>query len=329
MPSLDAEPPPTVRARTRRAALPREHAQEAYRARIVRATLQVAAEEGLGRATLARVLVRAEVSRGTFSTVFDDMGECVMAILDHAMRRSVGAISQALAGEAPWFEKPAAGLAALLDFLDSDPLLARFCLVEALAAGPAALEYRARELGLLAHTVDGVLGHAEGRGATLLSAEAVVASVAGILHARVVQGEAPPFIDLLPALLDVVLAPYLDGEARAREVERATRLVGALAAERAARPPVPPAVPIPRWLANPTAHRMRSCLLDVAVHPDTSNRAVAARIGVEHLSQVSHLLGRLAAKGVLVKRGRGTGRVNAWTVTPEGQRLAQALRQAG
>ncbi len=72
-----------------------------------------------------------------------------------------------------------------------------------------------------------------------------------------------------------------------------------------------------RYLANPAVYRVRSCLLAVAGHPGTSSREVAARIGVEHLSQVSHLLTRLAARGVLVKRGHGTGRSNAWTATPK------------
>jgi AcrR family transcriptional regulator len=319
MPSLDVQPPP---ARVRGA---RERAQEVYRARIARAAVGVAAEEGFRGATMARVLARAEVSRGTFYAAFGSLDECFLAALDLAMRRLVGLISQALAGEAPWFQKPTAGLVALLDFLDSDPALARFCLVEALAAGPAALEYRARELGLISHMVDGVLGHAEGRGATLVGAEAVVAS--GILHARVVEGEAPPFIDLLPSLLDVVLAPYLEVEPRASEVARAARLARTVAAERFRQPP--PGVAVPRWLANPAAHRVRSCLLDVATHPGTGNQAAAARLGVRHLSQMSALLGRLAARGLLVKRAGGPGRANEWMVTPEGQLLAQALRRDG
>lgn len=53
--------------------------------------------------------------------------------------------------------------------------------MEALAAGPAALEYRAHELEVIKHIVDGAMGPAAARRASLLGAEA---SVMGILHAR-------------------------------------------------------------------------------------------------------------------------------------------------
>ncbi|MFI5003716.1 MAG: hypothetical protein ACHQE6_01760 [Solirubrobacterales bacterium] len=158
---------------------------------------------------------------------------------------------------------------------------ARIMRVEALAAGPAALRYRARELEVLKHMVDAAAGAAPGdRQVSMMSAEAVVASVAGMLHTRMVRGEAPPFMNLLSPMVEVALVPYLDAQTVAREVERARGLAEALAEERSAQPPTPPAgVAIPNGLANPRAHRARLCLLHLADSPGASNRAVAEAIG--------------------------------------------------
>ncbi len=109
------------------------------------------------------------------------------------MRRTSARIAQAFAQSTTWQEQAVAGLAALLSALDADPCLARVCLVEALAAGAAALEYHAREIELLKHMVDSAAGSARtDRHGSALSAEATVVAVAGILHRRLITGEAPP-----------------------------------------------------------------------------------------------------------------------------------------
>ena len=43
--------------------------------------------------------------------------------------------------------------------------------------------------------------------------------------------------------------------------------------------------------------------------------------------QMSGVLARLARKGLLVKSAGGPGHANAWSLTPEGELVAQALRQ--
>jgi AcrR family transcriptional regulator len=292
------------------------------------ATAQVAAERGVQGATITGVIERAGVSRVTFYDLFENFEACFLAVLDGAMRRSTALIAGALEGDGPWQEKAVAGLVALLGFLDSDPPLARICLVEALAAGPAALAYRARELELLKHMVDVAAGQARSdRETSLLNAEAVVTSVAGILHARVVTGEAPPFVNLLGPLVSVALTPYLDTETVAREVARAERLARAISAERSAQPPRPAAqIAIPSGLSNPSAYRARLCLLYLAERGEASNRSVAKGIGIAHDGQMSNLLARLARQGLLTKRSGGPGHANAWSLTPRGEQIAQALR---
>jgi AcrR family transcriptional regulator len=303
----------------------REQFLEMQRARLMEAAVQVVSQRGFGGATIEAVVAGAGVSRSTFYEVFDDFDACFLALLDSGMRRSIVLMSEAYDRGASWQEKMLAGLAALLAFLDSEPLLARVCLVEALAAGPSALEYRARELELLKHMIDAALVRAPGSHQTSpLTAEAVVASVVGILHARLITGEAPPFLDMLGSLAALVIEPYVDGRSMVEQTSRAEQLAQISSEQHELRQRS--SVSIPNALRVPGAYRARGCLVYVAEHPGASNRAIADGIGITHHGQMSTLLGRLERKGLLAKHAAGAGRHNAWWPTSEGKLISDALR---
>ncbi len=176
--------------------------------------------------------------------------------------------------------------------------------------------------------VDGAAGSPRaGRHSSALSAEAVVVSVAGVLHRRVVRGEAPPFVDLLVPLAGVALEPYLDAREVAQAQERAGQLARELSEERATRRQRPAEVVIPKVLVNPKAYRSRECLRYLAAHPGSSNREVGEGIGLVRIEQAGRLLARLAREGLLVKRPGRPGYPNAWSLTPEGELIAQALKE--
>ncbi len=118
--------------------LSREQVVELQRERIMRAVVRVVAERGFGGASVARLVAVAGVSRATFYELFGSFERCFLAVVDAAMRRASALIAEAFERNAGWQERAVAGLVVLLSALDSDPLLARVCLVEVLAAGPAA-----------------------------------------------------------------------------------------------------------------------------------------------------------------------------------------------
>ncbi len=310
-----------------RGRLSREQVAEVQRTRIMRAAAQVVAEHGFGGASITQVAKAAGVSRATFYDLFESFEQCFLAVLDAAMRRTSARIAQAFAQNTTWQKQAVAGLAVLLSALDADLCLARVCLVEALAAGPAALEYYAREIEMLKHMVDSAAGPARtDRHSSALSAEATVVAVAGILHRRLVTGEAPPFIDLLAPLTSLALEPYFDEQTVTQAHKRAQRLAQELSKKHAARRPRPATdTVIPKVLINPRAHRSRACLCYLATHPGASNRAVAEGIGLTRLEQAAALLARLANQGLLVKRAGRPGHPNAWSLTPHGEQVAQAL----
>ncbi len=176
-------------ARARRGPVSREQAREMQRKRILNAMVGEVGERGLRGATVAGVSARAGVSRSTFYELFDDLEACILAVLTQVTTRSTALMSEAFEREARWQDGVLAALAALLVSLDREPLLARVCLLETLAGSPAVLRHRARELAALNPLVDvgRAQAHASGEPPEL-TAEASVASVAGILHTRLVTG---------------------------------------------------------------------------------------------------------------------------------------------
>ncbi len=169
-----------VRAGTRagRSPLSREEVVQVQRARILGAAVGLIAERGFRNVTAQRVIDRAGVSRRTLYDLFGSMDGCAVAAVTMARRRVIACVSEAYAREAVWPERVLAGLVALLEFLDGEPQLARVCLVEAFAAGPAGLSVRARELQELVLLVDAGRAHIRsGDGPHPLMAEATVAAV--------------------------------------------------------------------------------------------------------------------------------------------------------
>jgi hypothetical protein len=129
-------------------------------------------------------------------------------------------------------------LASLLVFLDSEPLLARVWLVEALAAGDSALEHRERNIAALQTLVPQRYPLARSSSSTPLAAHAAIASTLAVIHSHIVARKPDRLIQLLGPLMGQITATYLPPAAVAREVRRAEELALEILAGRVS-PPYP------------------------------------------------------------------------------------------
>jgi len=210
-------------------------------------------------------------------------------------------------------------------FLDSEPALARFCLVDALAGPPAALELRACLLAHLRPLVDRAREHLRvEEQPSSLTATATIASVTGILQEQFVRARRPVFVGMLGELSGLVVAPYLGVSASREQIARGNARAAVLTRELDARPSVV-SVAIPKELRHASAYRMRLCLLHVAANPGISNQGVAHGIDMAHHGQISKALSRLHLLDLLFKQPGGSGHPNAWRLTPYGEQVAHAL----
>jgi AcrR family transcriptional regulator len=328
----------------------REQALRVQRRRILDAIVLVVSERGFAGASVGAVSARAGVSRRTFYKVFDGLEDCFLVVLDEGAWYVGRVMSRAFAGERSWLDGVRSALAALLGFLDSEPALARVLLIEATAAGPVARERREQHVATLRSLVEGHWEALRDGQAHRLVNDGVIASLLGVLHTQLVVEREEPLIMLLGPMMGLVTAPYLDRRDVTAEIERGEALARELLAGRgeqeqpghragagAARPGHAGgavkggrgrpggAVEVPALLRDPRAHRARACVRYLATHPEASNGEVAEAVGVAHRTQMSALLVRLQRAGILVKHLSRPGGANAWSLTPQGRRVADAL----
>ncbi len=218
-----------------------------------------------------------------------------------------------------WVDRVRAGLFALLAFFDEQPRLARLCVVQSSAAGPATLARRSELLDQLARILD------QGRGAARrqpppLTAEGVVAGALGVIHSRLLEPDPGALIELLNPLMGFLVLPYLGGGAARIELTRAV--------------PAPPAAGSRNGTSNPLeglsmrlTYRTMSVLGTIAARPGSSNIQVSEGAGVTDQGQISRLLARLARLGLIQNTGAGQaeGAANAWQLTPQGEHIERAF----
>jgi len=197
--------------------LPRDVVAESQRQRLLNGVVEAVAEHGFGETTIGRITSAAKISRRTFYEHFANKQECFLAayaMIDDHVR---GAMLAAGDPAAEWPVQVRDRLAALLATLARDEAVARFYLVEPLAAGgEIAARYR-DAMQLLAETIrpqDPPPGSdAEVRDQVLMG------GVATLISRRLKAGDAPRLPELLPDLVELVLAPYLGREAARRAAQ--------------------------------------------------------------------------------------------------------------
>jgi AcrR family transcriptional regulator len=304
----------------------REQAREMQRRRLLEAMAQMVAEKGFRGLTVAGVSARADVSPSRFRELFGDLNNCFMVLLGQVLERSTALIIAAFERETSWEDGIFASLETLLVFLDSEPVLARMCVIEALSGPPAALECRARSLASLTPLLERARERlAAEEQPPSLTATATIAAVAGILQEQFAIARDPVFVGLLGELCGVVVAPYLGVHQAREQIERGNARSAVLAEELKTRPARVP-VPIPKELRHASADRMRLSLAHIAAHPGDSNQDIAQGIELSHHGQMSKTLSRLYALDLLAKQPGGAGRPNAWRLTPYGEQVAHALK---
>jgi AcrR family transcriptional regulator len=327
---------------------PHPRVADIQRARIVAAMVEVAAERGFGGATVARVVARSAVSRRTFYEFFSDREECFLAAFDDALARIARVLAPAYEQPSKWHEQIRAGLTTLLQFLDDEPLMGRLVVVEALGAGPKALERRRHVLAQIITAVDEGRREAKrGDDPPSLTAEGIVGAVFSVVHGRMTacpppamggprmgEGDRRPLValpapsyggsrmgELVNPLMSLIVLPYLGAAAARGELDRPLP-------ERPDRAPAPARIDPLAELGMRLTYRTMRVLLAVGERPGASNRAVGHAAGVEDQGQISKLLARFARLGLIESTSDGAkGAANAWRLTERGEWVLQLVGQ--
>jgi len=188
------------------------------RERLLDAAIDVVAEKGYAKTTVADLTKEAGISRTTFYEMFPDKEACFLASYDAAADVLARRVATAFEAGGDWPARVRAGLEALLGSLAAEPAVARLALVDFGAAGPAAQRrYRAALQRMTPLFDEGRDFAPEGRRLPPNTSRMAIGAVVGLIADEIEAGRAEQLPDLLPDVLLAALSPYLGPEAaRAR-----------------------------------------------------------------------------------------------------------------
>lgn len=295
--------------------------EEGQRTRILEALAEAMSERtgpGAG-VTVADVIARSGVSSGAFHEAFADREACLLAAIELGVGRAGRGMLAAYDAEARWLDAVKAALVAFLRFLEDEPALGRLLVVYSMSGGERVLRRRVEILAALAAVIDrGRLEGPAGRQQPpTVIAEGVVGAVLAVLQNRLLADERAGVMDLFGSLVSIIVLPYLGAGTARRELTRpAPRIRSAAAIE-----PAGAGGSAEHGGALRLTYRTTRVLSEIAVYPGASNREVADRAGIVDQGQVSKLLNRLQARGLITKIGEGRtrGAPNSWRLTEHGE----------
>jgi AcrR family transcriptional regulator len=294
--------------------------EQVQRTKVLETLAELIVERGVGGVSMGEVLARTSVSSGALHEAFPDREACLLAAFDLAVERACRRMAAEYDAQARWLDGVKAALVQFLGFLEDEPALGRLLVVYSMSGGERVLRRRAQVVGELAALIDGGrLESPRGRQQPpAVIAEGVVGAVLAVLQNRLLGNEPDGFMDLFGSLVSIIVLPYLGaGVARrelARPAPRAGNSAGLIAVEGAGGG-------LERGAGVRLTYRTARVLGAIGDYPGASNREVADRAGIVDQGQVSKLLGRLQARGLIAKMGatRARGAPNSWRLTERGE----------
>lgn len=175
-------------------------------ARIHRAMIEIVADRGYDAVNVRELAHLAGVSSGAFYKLFQSKELCFLRTHDLVARRATRRIIASQVGESDWRERPRLIFDAFVHELEEDPDAARLALVEAYAAGPAALEQARETEAIFELMMAQTFARApEGRVVSPMLVEGMMAGVAGVARTRLLAGREGELADLDAEMVDWML----------------------------------------------------------------------------------------------------------------------------
>jgi AcrR family transcriptional regulator len=178
--------------------------------RLIAGLAEAVAEKGYAAVTLTDIVKHAKVSRRVFYANFESKEQCFLAAFEVVVDHLRELVAEAVKGVEGWPQQAIAATRAVLDFLASEPDLARLCLVESRSAGPAVAARFNEAVGELVPLLrQGRAERPEGQRLPDSTEDSTIGSLVSLAHRKVAAGEATRLVDLLPDCAELVLLPYL------------------------------------------------------------------------------------------------------------------------
>jgi AcrR family transcriptional regulator len=195
----------------------REQVAHNQRERLIAGLATAVAEKGYRAVTITDITKEARVSRRVFYANFEGKDECFLAAFDVVVGHIRELAAEAVAPFGDWPEKAVAAARAVLLFFAEEPDLARLCLVESQAAGPAvAARFHQTVHDAGPYLEQGRDQRPGGRGLPPTTEDSTLGALVLLASRKVAAGEAEQLEDVLPDFAEFILAPYIGAEDAAR-----------------------------------------------------------------------------------------------------------------
>jgi AcrR family transcriptional regulator len=184
------------------------------RQRILAGAATVIAQRGYRQVTVADIVKSAAIARARFYENFASKEDCFFALYDDAAAGALDAVKkecESTFGEFP--DRVRAGIAGLLVYLESNPQLARVCVVEGPVVGPAINERFERLIGDFAVMLRGGREEATGAELPVTVEETVIGGLYWLLYYALLEERPKRIAKLLPQLTEFSLIPFIGAEA--------------------------------------------------------------------------------------------------------------------
>jgi AcrR family transcriptional regulator len=200
--------------------LSRSYVAANQRGRILDAVAATVCEKGYAATSVEDFITAARVSRRTFYDNFQNKEDAYLAAFDLISSELITRVSGIFDASPDFVTGTVNCLGEFLELAAAEPQYAVMCIVEVLAAGPAAI---ARRDAIMRALVDVLRAGARtlphGDEPPPLVAETVIGGVYEVVYSRVLRGEVAGLPTLLPELAYSVLLPYTGREAAERSME--------------------------------------------------------------------------------------------------------------
>jgi AcrR family transcriptional regulator len=195
----------------------REQVAHNQRERLIAGLAAAVTERGYVAVTITDITKEARVSRRVFYENFAGKEECFLAAFEIVADHLGELAREGAAGTEDWPHRAIAAARAVLSFLAAEPDLARLCLVESQAAGPAvAARFHEAVHAAIPYLEQGRVERPAARELPPTTEESTVGALVMLASRKVAAGEATQLGDLLPDFTQFILAPYLGAEAASR-----------------------------------------------------------------------------------------------------------------
>lgn len=184
------------------------------RRRIIEGAAAVIAARGYREVSVADIVREAAIARGRFYEHFASKEDCFFALYESGTSGALETVEAACAQEAEDFPtRVDLALAALLAYIEANPALARCCIVEGPAVGPAINARFEKVIGDFAALLRSGRGPEPAGGLPDTVEETVVGGLYWLLYYALLEGRPKKVGRLLTQLSEFSLIPFLGAEA--------------------------------------------------------------------------------------------------------------------